>query len=461
MKSEAVRSGNPLGYEPIPQLLAKFAVPCILGMLVSAAYNIVDQIFIGHAIGMYGNAATNVAFPFAFICTSVSLLCGIGGAANFNLCQGRGEGDKARIFIGNALFLMAAFGVALSVVTLVFLRPILVLFGSTSEVMPYAESYVAITALGFPFLILTVAGGHMIRGDGSPTYAMACNVVGAVLNAVLDPIFLFGFQTGISGAAWATVISQVISGGMVLIYLRRFRSVKLTRDCFRPRSEYCRRILSLGTAPCFNQLAMMVVQVVLNNSFTYYGALSLYGSDIPLAINGIVAKVNMFFFAFCIGMSQGLQPIVGFNYGAKQYQRVREAYLKIAVAATLVCVVAFLVYQIFPHAILTLFGGGSDLYYDFGERFFCIYFFMVALTGIQPISANFFTAIGKPKHGVFISLTRQIIFLLPLVILLPQFFGIDGILFAAPISDTISAAVTVTFIAKELKRQKHLYLQDS
>lgn len=461
MKSEAVRSGNPLGYEPIPQLLVKFAVPCILGMLVSAAYNIVDQIFIGHAIGMYGNAATNVAFPFSFICTSVALLCGIGGAANFNLCQGRGEKEKSRLFIGNALFLMIAIGIALSVVTLVFLRPILILFGGTADVLPYAEPYVAVSALGFPFLILTIAGGHIIRGDGSPTYAMACNVVGAVLNAVLDPLFLFGLETGIAGAAWATVISQLVGAVMVVLYLRRFRTVKLSRDCFRPRWEYCHRVMALGMAPCFNQLAMMVVQVVLNNSFTYYGALSFYGSDIPLAINGIVAKVNMFFFAFCIGMSQGLQPIVGFNYGARKYDRVREAYLKMAVAATLVCVVALLVYQIFPHAILTLFGGGSENYYAFGERFFRIYFFGIFLAGIQPISANFFTAIGKPKHGVFLSLTRQIIFLLPLVILLPQFFGIDGILFAAPIADAISAVVTVAFIAKELKRQKFLVLQDS
>ena len=454
-------TGNPLGTAPIPQLLVKFAVPCILGMLVSAAYNIVDQIFIGHAIGMYGNAATNVAFPFAFICTSVSLLCGIGGAANFNLCQGRGEHDKARLFIGNALFLMTAIGIGLAIVTLVFLRPILILFGGTPDVLPYAESYVAVSAIGFPCLILSEAGGHIIRGDGSPNYAMACNVVGAVINAVLDPIFLFGFKTGIAGAAWATVIAQVISGVMVICYLRRFRSVKLTRDCFRPRGEYCRRVLSLGMAPCFNQLAMMVVQVVLNNSFTYYGALSVYGSDIPLAINGIVAKVNMMFFAFCIGMSQGLQPIVGFNYGAKKYDRVREAYLKMAVAATLVCVVAFLVYQFLPRPILSLFGGGSEDYYAFGERFFRIYFFGIFLAGIQPITANFFTAIGKPRHGVFLSLTRQIIFLLPLIVLLPQFFGIDGILFAAPIADLISAIVTLTFIARELKRQKLLILQDS
>lgn len=449
-------TGNPLGYEPIPKLLVKFAVPCIMGMIVSAAYNLVDQVFIGWAIGMYGNAATNVALPFTMICTSISLLCGIGGAANFNLCQGRGEKEKARLFVGNALFLLVLFGVTLSLVTLLFLEPILILFGSTNDVLPYAKDYVAVTALGFPFLILTVAGGHLIRGDGAPTYAMVCNIIGAVINTILDPVFLFGFQTGIVGAAWATVIGQVVSGVMVILYLRRFKAVKLTKDCFRPVGTYCRGIIALGMAPFCNQIAMMVVQVLLNNSFAYYGMFSVYGSDIPLAINGIVTKVNMLFFAFVIGMSQGLQPIVGFNYGAKQYHRVREAYLKMAIAATLVCAVSFLTYQLFPRQILTLFGGGSDLYFAFGERFFRIYFFMVALTGIQPITANFFTAIGKPKYGVFLSLTRQTIFLVPLIIALPMVWGMNGLLYAAPISDALAAVVAIAFAAREWKKMKQI-----
>ena len=258
------------------------------------------------------------------------------------------------------------------------------------------------------------------------------------------------------GAAWATVIGQVVSGMMVILYLRRFKAVKLTKDCFYPVGSYCRGILTLGMAPFCNQIAMMVVQVLLNNSFAYYGALSVFGSDIPLAINGIVTKVNMFFFAFVIGMSQGLQPIVGFNYGAKQYHRVREAYLKMAIAATLVCTVSFLAYQFFPRQILSLFGGGSDLYFVFGERFFRTYFFMVALTGIQPITANFFTAIGKPKYGVFLSLTRQTIFLVPLIVILPMIWGIDGILCAAPISDAIAAAVVIALAAREWKKMKQM-----
>ena len=452
MKQERSTEGNPLGREPIPKLLVRFAVPCILGMVVSATYNIIDQIFIGQSVGMYGNAATNVAFPLSITCTAISLLFGIGGAANFNLYQGKGDKEKARLFAGNALFLMVLSGVLLSVLTLIFLEPMIRFFGATEQVAPYAETYVRVTAIGFPFLILTVAGGHLIRGDGSPTYAMVCNLVGAVINTILDPVFLFGLKAGIVGAAWATVIGQVVSGLMVLFYLTRFRSVKLGIDAFRPRAFYCRGVVVLGMAPFCNQISMMVVQIVLNNSLTHYGALSLFGSDIPLACAGIVSKVNMLFFSVVIGMAQGLQPIVGFNYGAKKYGRVKEAYLKMVIAATAVCCFSFLMFQLFPRPIISLFGGGSEEYYLFAVRFFRIFLFSVFLVGIQPITSNFFTAIGKPMHGVFLSLTRQIIFFLPLLLLLPMVWGIDGILFSAPIADILSAVAALWMAAAEWKR---------
>lgn len=451
MRQEVTFEENPLGQAPIPKLLVKFAVPCVLGMVVSATYNIVDQIFIGQSVGMYGNAATNVAFPLAITCTAISLLFGIGGAANFNLSQGRREPEKARLYVGNALFLMVLSGVLLSLLTLVFLKPMIHLFGATEQVTPYAEIYVSVTAIGFPFLILTIAGGHLIRGDGSPAYAMVCNLVGALINTVLDPIFLFGLKVGIVGAAWATVIGQVISGLMVIFYLTRFRSVKLGPDAFRPRGSYCRDIISLGMAPFCNQLSMMVVQIVLNNSLTYYGALSLYGSDIPLACAGIVSKVNMLFFSVVIGMAQGLQPIIGFNYGAKKYGRVKEAYLKMVIAATVVSFLSFIVFQLFPRQIISLFGEGSPEYDLFAQRFFRIFLFSIFLVGVQPITSNFFTAIGKPMQGVFLSLTRQIIFFLPLLLLMPMAFGMNGILFSAPIADGLSAVTAVVMAAVEFK----------
>lgn len=450
VETEQVKQ-NPLGTAPINKLLLQFTIPCIIGMVVSAAYNIVDQLFIGQSIGMYGNAATNVAFPLAIICTAISLLFGIGGAANFNLSMGRGDKAKARLYAGNAIFLMVSVSVLLTLLTLIFLKPMMLLFGATSEVLGYAMTYTRITAFGFPFLILSVAGGHIIRADGSPNFAMACNIIGAVINAVLNPIFLFGLHTGIAGAAYATLIAQAIAGLLVVSYLIRFKSVKLDFKALKPIPSYCYHVVALGMAPFCNQLAMMVVQIVLNNSLTYYGGLSLYGSEIPLACAGIISKINMLFFAVVIGMSQGLQPIVSFNYGAKQYRRVKEAYLKMAIAATVISCVAFTVFQIFPREIISMFGKGNEEYYLFAERFFKIFLFCVFIDGLQPITANFFTAIGKPTQGVFLSLTRQVIFLLPLLVVLPLLMGIDGIMYSAPIADALSAVIAIVLAAREWK----------
>lgn len=438
-----------LGEAPISKLLLKFAVPCIMGMVVTAAYNMVDQIFIGQSVGMYGNAATNVAFPLSITCTALSLMFGIGGAANFNLAQGRGQLEKARLYAGNALFMIVSSGVILSAVTLIFLRPLLCLYGATPQVLPYSVTYVGVTALGFPFLLLTVAGGHIIRADGSPTYAMLCNVAGAIINTILDPIFLFVLKWGIVGAAWATVIGQFISGVMVIVYMTRFRTVTLGWSALKPLPHYCKDVATLGLAPCFNQISMMVIQIVLNNSLTYYGALSLYGSDIPLACAGIVTKVSMLFFAVVIGIAQGMQPIVGFNYGARKYNRVKETYWKGALAATAISCVSFAVFQIFPRQIISVFGKGSAEYYLFAERFFRIFLFCIFINALQPVTSTFFTAIGKPMQGIFLSLTRQIIFLLPLLLVLPCFFGIDGIMFATPIADGLAAitALTMVFMA--------------
>ena len=452
--AEEVKRANPLASEGITKLLIRFAVPCILGMVVTSAYNIVDQIFIGRSVGIYGNAATNVAFPLAIVCTSLSLLFGIGGAANFNLCLGRRQEDRARLFMGSAVFLIVAGGVILAAAVLLFLEPLLRLCGATDQVLPYAASYVSVTALGIPFLLLTVAGGHLIRGDGSPAYAMVCSVVGAVINTILDPIFLFGLKTGIVGAAWASVAGQFVSGVMVIFYLTRCKSVTLTFRDLRPRPRFCFGVVSLGLAPFCNQLAMMVVQIVLNNSLAFYGAASAYGGDIPLACAGIVSKVNMLFFSVVIGMSQGLQPIIGFNYGARRYDRVREAFWKMAAAATAVSVVSFLVFQIFPRPITALFGDGGEGYFEFAEGFFRIFLFAIFLDGFQPIASNFFTAIGKPLRGVALSLTRQILFLLPLLLILPRFFGIRGILFSSPIADVLAAAVSLTMVLLEFASWK-------
>lgn len=447
---------NPLGFAPVNTLLARFAIPSIIAMLVSALYNIVDQFFIGRSVGMLGNAATNVAFPLTITCTAVSLMCGIGGAANFNLALGRGEKKEAERYAGNALFLLFFIGVVLCLTVRLFLNPLMVLFGATPDVLDYSLTYTGITSLGFPFLILATGGSNIIRADGSPRYSMMCTLTGAIINTILDPLFIFRFNMGMAGAALATIIGQIVCGLMVIGYLARFKTMRLSFQSFKPIPSHIRTIIALGMAPCFNQMAMMVVQVAMNNILRYYGAQSHYGSEIPLACAGIITKVNMIFFSLVIGLSQGLQPIVSYNYGAKKYGRVREAYLKAVCIATAISTFSFLCFQLIPRQIISIFGSGSEEYFHFAEEYFRIFLFFTFLNGLQPITANFFTSIGKAVKGIFISLTRQIIFLLPLIVILPMIFGIEGVMYSAPVADLMAAVLAVLFVVRELRHMKAL-----
>ena len=444
-------SENPLGSEPVSTLLRRFAVPSVIAMLVSALYNMVDQLFIGHSIGVLGNAATNVAFPLSMVCTSIGLLCGIGGAANFNLCMGRREPEHAKSYVGNAISMLAILGVILCVAVQLFLRPMMLLFGATPDVIDYACTYTRITSIGFPFLIVTIGGSNLIRADGSPKFSMLCNLVGAIVNTILDPLFIFVFHMGMAGAALATITGQILSFALVVFYLRGFKTLPLSLSDLKPNMACWARIAALGATPAFNQVAMMVVQIVMNNTLTYYGSNSVYGSDIPLACAGIISKVNMLFFSFVIGISQGLQPIVSFNFGAQKYDRVKDAYKKAVFAATAISIVAFLCFQLFPRQIIGIYGSGSEEYLHFAERYFRIFLFFTFLNGIQPVSSNFFTSIGAPKKGIFLSLTRQIIFLLPLLLIFPYLFGIDGVMYTAPIADLAAASVSIVMVVREFK----------
>ena len=425
---------NPLGIAPVGGLIAKFAIPAIISMLVSAMYNIVDQIFIGQGVGMLGNAATNVAFPVTTVATALALLLGIGGASNYNLEMGAGQEKKASGIAGTALSSLAISGLILAVIVLMFLKPLLTLFGA--------------------FYILSVGGNHVVRADRSPTYSMVCIMIGAIINTILDPLFIFGFGWGIKGAAWATVIGQVASGVLVIVYFCKFRKMYLSGGMLKPKLSYLKAIISLGLASCINQIAMAIVQIVLNNILRYYGANSVYGSDIPIACVGVISKVNMVFMAICIGISQGSQPIWGFNYGAKKYDRVRQAYRYSVTACTVIATIFFFCFQIFPHQIVGIFGTGSELYFQFAERYLKIFMFMTFANGIQPVSSGFFTSIGMAKLGIVMSLTRQVIFLLPLIIIFPLFMGIDGVMYAGPIADAAAFALAIVFARRELGKMR-------
>lgn len=440
---------NPLGYEKISKLLRSFAVPSITATLVSSLYNIVDQVFIGQGVGYLGNAATNVSYPLSTICLAISLLIGIGSASRFSICLGRGDTDQAAKIAGNGVTLMVLAGILYLVLGEVLLTPMLRIFGATTEVMPYAQSYASIILIGMPFLILTNGISNLIRADGSPKYSMICMVAGAVVNTILDPIFIFVFQWGMFGAALATILGQILSFLLAIRYLWAFRTITLEKECFRPDWRDDLHTLSMGISSSVNQIAITIVQVVLNNSLTYYGAMSVYGEDIPLAACGIVMKTNAILLSIIVGISQGVQPIIGFNYGARKYDRVKQAYLLAIRWNFVISAVGFLLFQLFPRPIISIFGSGEELYFDFAVLFMRTFLFMVIVNGVQVLSSSFFTAIGKALKGLLLSLTRQVFFLIPLILILPLWLGIFGVLLAGPIADFIAFVVSVLLVKKE------------
>ena len=423
---------NPLGSQPVKKLLMQFAIPSIVAMLVSSLYNIVDQFFIGRNVGELGNAATNISFPLSISCIAIALLFGIGGASAFNLAMGKGEKEKAVYYIGNSAVMLFGCGVILTTITLLFLEPLLRFFG-------------------FPFLILTTGSGHLIRADGRPKISMICNLTGAVINTILDALFVSVLQMGMAGAAIATVIGQVISAGLVIWFLSHCKTVTIRKKHLRISRSIIARVSSLGTAPCSNQLAMMIVQIIMNKSLKYYGSLSIYGEAIPIACAGIITKVNQVFLSLIIGISQGLQPITSYNYGAGKYKRVKSAYLFASTCGFVIALIAFLLFQFVPRQIISIFGNGSESYFQFSISYFRIFLFFTFINFMQPITSNFFTSIGKPKKGTFLSLTRQILFLLPLLIILPLFMGIDGIMYSGPIADGLAGAVAIFMVWNEFR----------
>lgn len=445
---------NILGIEKPSLLLKKFAVPSIIAMVVSSLYNIVDQIFIGQGVGYLGNAATNVAFPLTTICLAISLLIGVGSASGLALELGSGNKNKAETYAKNALGMTFVIGLLYFVKIIFFLQPMLKVFGATEDIMPYAVTYTRITSLGMPFLIATNVTSNLIRADGSPKYSMLCMVFGAVINTILDPLFIFVFNMGIAGAAWATVIGQIFSFILAIRYLKFFKSIDITGKIVEFKIKIWFKIASLGMSNSLNQIAITFVQIILNNSLIYYGAMSVYGSEIPLAGCGIVMKVNSILISVFVGLAQGSQPIIGYNYGAKKFDRVKKTYKLAVIISVCIAFFGFLIFQTIPEMIVVLFGKGDRLYIDFSVKFMRIFLFMITFTGVQIISSNFFSAIGKPSEGVFLSLTRQVIFLIPLLVILPKYFGLDGILFSGPISDTIAAIVCFSMVMNEFRKIK-------
>ena len=448
--SEASRV-NPLAVEPIGKLIVKFAVPSVISMVVNAVYNLVDQIFIGWGIGYLGNGATNVVFPMVVIAMAFSFLVGDGSAAYFSLSLGRGEPEKARKAAGNELVLLAVLGVCLTIFFLIFLEPILLTFGATPQVLPYAIEYGRIIVLGFPFFMVGIGLNGIIRVDGSPQYAMATMLTGAILNTILDPIAIFVLDWGVGGAALATIISQMVSCILGLLYLPKLKSIKtLDKQSITPSWKTIRTSCSLGVSSFISQVAGSVVIFVVNNALVDYGAQSVYGADIPLSAFGIVIKVNQIFVSVLIGLAVGAQPIVGYNYGAKNYRRVRRTYVTEIIIATITAFIGWCVFQFAPEYVVRLFGNETDLYNEFAVRCFRTFLLTLPIVGFQIGSSIFFQAIGKPVIASVLSLSRQILFLIPSVLILSSAMGVIGILWAGPTADSLSTTLTTVFVVWQM-----------
>ena len=448
---EKIKEFNPLGYKPVGKLLKSLAIPAIIANLVNALYNVVDQIFIGQGIGYLGNAATNIAFPIITMCLAIGLTLGIGGASNFNLELGKGYPEKSKHTAGTAASTLIIIGIILCISVRIFLEPLMISFGATDKILEYSMEYTGITSYGIPFLLFSIGVNPLVRADGNAKYSMIAIVIGAILNTILDPLFMFVYNWGIAGAAWATVISQIISASLLLMYFPRFKSVKFSLNDFIPQLHYLKRIISLGFASFIYQFSNMIVLVTTNNLLKIYGKNSIYGSDIPIAVFGIVMKINVIFIAIVLGLVQGAQPIFGFNYGAKNYHRVRETMRLLLKVTFSIATILFIIFQVFPKQIISLFGEGDKLYFEFAIKYTRIFLAFISLNSIQISIATFFPSIGKAIKGATVSLTKQLIVLFPLLLILPRFFGVEGVIYATPLTDLVAFTVAIIFLINEFK----------
>ncbi len=447
---------NPLGTGKIGKLLFQFAMPSIVAMLVSSLYNIVDQIFIGQGMGYLGNGATTVAFPFTTIGLALGLLFGVGSASCYSLYLGQGHQDDAAKTAATGLAVMSFAGLIYMVLGELFMAQLLPAFGATPENYQYSLEYSRVILIGMPFLIASNGISQLCRADGSPGYSMMCMVVGAIINCILDPLFIFVFGWGMFGAAFATIIGQIITFIVALFYLPRFKQIHLSRQDFKIHAKYIRRICQLGAAASLNQAAILVVQIVLNNLLKHYGSLSIYGSNIPIAASGVAFKLNGIYISAVVGLSQGAQPIIGFNYGARKFDRVKKCLLTAMCAILVLGSSVELLFQFFPGQLIELFGHGDELYLQFGCLVLRIYMAMICIQGIQALASNYFAAIGQPVKGIFLSLSRTIIFYLPLVFIFPMIWGIEGLLFAQPIADFVSVVLSIMMVAASFKQMNRM-----
>lgn len=452
-----------LGEEKIGKLLLKFSIPSILSLLVSALYNIVDQIFVGNSeLGYLGNAATGIVFPILIIVQAFAWCISDGSAAFLSICQGKKDTKNAHHCIGTGLTSAFILSIIMMIICTIWKEPLLRLFGASDQTIGLAVDYFSIVLCFFPAFMLMNAMNAVIRADGSPTVSMLSMLVGAILNIILDPIFIFVLHWGIKGAAWATVIGQVVSFIISVIYYCKPKSFKLTKESFIPNFGVFSNALKLGISSFITQMSIVVISLVCNIMLAKYGALSVYGQDIPISVISIETKVFTIVINIVVGIILGGQPILGYNYGAKKYARVKQTYRTVLLATILVGLASTAIFELCPQVVIGIFGSADDaLYLEYAVRTFRVFLSLVTFTCIIKVSAIFFQAVGKPVYAVIASLTRDIICFVPLVIIIPAMFernqsgsGINGLLFASPAADIIGIIMTLILTVLYFKGMK-------
>lgn len=446
-----------LGKDKINKLILSFSIPCVISMLINSIYNIVDQIFIGKGVGTLGNAATNVIFPLIIIFNAVAGLIGNGAAANLSLKLGEKNKKAAAKSIGQAVSLTIILSIVISGIAYIFLPQLVYLFGCTESVYKYAVDYGRIIVSGAPFMLIYSSFSSIIRADGSPKYSMIMLVIGAIINIILDPIFIFGFDMGVKGGALATIIGQIVSFVIAIIYLFKIKSVKLTKNDFKLDKDVF-RILALGISSFITQATILVLFIFMNNILTKLGANTKFGADIPLSVYGVISKINSLYISTVLGISIGSQPIIGFNYGAGNKFRVKETIRKVLIINFIIGIIFNLLFVLFPKQITGIFISSNDVSYNLFMEFAVLmchsFLLVISLNALEMTTSIVIQSLGNVVKSTAVTFIRQIILLIPISLILAFVFnkGIYGVLYAGCIADALCFIITIFIIKSEYKK---------
>jgi putative MATE family efflux protein len=445
-----------LGEDKVLSLLVKFSIPAIIGMLVNALYNIVDRIFIGNGVGSNGIAGAAIGFPIMLIMMACAMLIGIGANSLVSIRLGEQKKEEAELIMGNALVLLVILPAIIAFFGLLFLDPLLRSFGASEAVLPYAREYMRIILFGAIFQSVGMGMNNFIRSEGNPKIAMITMLIGAILNTILDPLFIFVFNWGIAGAAYATILSQAVSAAWVLYHFLYGKGIlKLYVRNFKLKLNVIGKIVAIGAAPFLMQFAASILNAIMNRS------LSIYGGDVAVSGMSAVMSITMLFLMPIFGINQGVQPIIGYNYGAHKYDRVKEA-LKLGIfAATTLVIFGFIITRLFSTQLISIFNAKDPELIAFGAHALRVFLIFMPIIGFQIVSANYFQAVGKPMQAGLLSLSRQVLILIPAMLILPGYFGLEGVLYAGPLADLVSSVITGLFLFYELRHldDKHQSMQ--